>query len=108
MPSPPSAEAGPDAAPDPRADAALERALRRREQQLRWVGLLVAVAVLLTMAARVAQGWNNLRDEAQEHARLHATALASLVEARLDRAEAATQALAAAWPAGTADAPALP
>lgn len=112
MPSPPSAEAGPDATPDVRAeagpDAALERALRRREQQLRWVGLLVAVAVLLTMAARVAQGWNNLHDEAQEHARLHATALASLVEARLDRAEAATRALAAAWPAGTADAPALP
>lgn len=98
MPSPPSTEAGQDAGAAP--DAALERALRRREQQLRWVGLLVAVAVLLTLATRLALGWNNLRDEAREHARLHAAALASLVDASLDRAEAATRALAAAMPAG--------
>ncbi|WP_295529044.1 PAS domain S-box protein [uncultured Pseudacidovorax sp.] len=82
--------------PDPAApEAVLERALRRREQQLRWVGWLVAVAVLLTLAARMVQAWHSLRDEAQEHVRLHARALTRLVAASVEPARAATQALAA-------------
>lgn len=81
----------------PPAEAALEGALRRRERQLRWVGMLVVVGIVLTMAARLVQGWTLLRDDTQARAESQAAALAVLLGTSFDQAAVQNQSLIAEY-----------